>query len=152
MKHPVVAGVLLVIGANLIVFAQTRPPLVGISATDMLFADSVVQDIRLNLSAADWQLLKANFRENTYYPADFRWRDQVVRNIGIRSRGFGTRSPTKPGIRVDFNRFVGRQKFLDLRSLDLKNNVTDPSNMRERISMLLFRRMGFAAAPEPTAK
>src|SRR5207249_3185733 len=90
--------------------------------------------------------------ENTYYPADFRWRDQVVRNIGIRSRGFGTRSPTKPGIRVDFNRFVGRQTFLDLKSLDLKNNVTDPSNMRERISMLLFRRMGFAASRETTAK
>jgi spore coat protein CotH len=143
----------LLIAARLVVSGQSNiSPLLGISATDALFDDTVVQDIRLDLNAADWQLLKTNFREDTYYPADFRWRDQVVRGAGIRSRGLGTRSPTKPGLRVDFNRLVGGQTFLGLNSLVLKNNVTDPSNMRERLSMLLFRRMGFPASREVTAR
>ena len=144
---------LLLIAARLVVSGQSNiSPLLGISATDALFDDTVVQDIRLDLNAADWQALKTNFREDTYYPADFRWRDQVVRGAGIRSRGLGTRSPVKPGLRVDFNQFVGGQSFLGLKSLVLKNNVTDPSNMRERISMLLFRRMGFPASREVTAR
>lgn len=144
---------LLVIAARLVVSGQTnRSQLLGISATDVLFDDSVVQDIRLEINAADWQLLKDTFREDRYYPADVRWRDQVVRGAGIRSRGLGTRSPTKPGLRVDFNQFVGGQTFLGLKSVVLKNNVTDASNMRERISMLLFRRMGFPASREVTAR
>ena len=45
----------------------------------------------------DWAKLKASFQENTYYPADVRWEGVTVRNVGIRSRGFGSRSSTKPG-------------------------------------------------------
>jgi len=153
MKRLAFVVVLVAVAAPLVVYGQTKvSPLLGISATDVLFDDTVVQDIRLDMNAAEWQALKANFREDTYYPADLRWRDQVVRGVGIRSRGLGTRSPTKPGLRVDFNRFVDGQEFLGLKSLVLKNNVTDASNMRERISMLLFRRLGFPASREVTAR
>ena len=153
MKRLALLVVLLVAAARFVVSGQTNvSPLLGISASDALFDDTVVQDIRLELNAADWQTLKANFRADTYYPADLRWRDQVVRGAGIRSRGLGTRSSTKPGLRVDFNQFVSDQTFLGLKSLVLKNNLTDPSNMRERMSMLLFRRMGFPASREVTAR
>jgi spore coat protein CotH len=153
MKRLALPVVFLAVAARLVVSGQMKPsPLLGISATDVFFDDTVVQDVRLDMNAAEWQTLKANFREDTYYPADFRWRDQVVRGAGIRSRGLGTRSPLKPGLRVDFNRFVDGQEFLGLKSVVLKNNVTDASNMRERISMLLFRRMGFPASREVTAR
>ena len=44
----------------------------------------------------DWASLKEHYLDNTYYPCDFRWHDQTVRNIGIRSRGTGSRSGVKP--------------------------------------------------------
>lgn len=143
---------LVVFAAALVVRGQTPRPLLGINEADALFDDSAVQDVRLDLNAGDWQALRANFREDTYYPADFRWRDHVSRGIGIRSRGFGTRSPTKPSLRVDFNRFSPDQEFLGLKSVVLKNNVSDPSNMHERLSMLLMRRMGIPASRETHAR
>jgi len=145
-------ALLVVLVAAIVVRGQTPRPLLGINEADALFDDSVVQDVRLDLNAGDWQALRANFRDDTYYPADFRWRDQVSRGIGIRSRGFGTRSPIKPSLRVDFNRFSPDQEFLGLKSVVLKNNVSDPSNMHERLSMLLMRRMGIPASREAHAR
>jgi spore coat protein CotH len=96
--------------------------------------------------------LKEEFREDTYYLADVRWRDQVVRNVGIRSRGRGSRSGSKPGLRVDFNRYSAGQEFLGLKSLVLDNFLQDPSMIRERVAMLLFEEMGIKAPREVHAR
>lgn len=132
--------------------AQPVPTLLGPTSAAPLFDDAVLHDITLNISSTDWQTLKARYLENTYYPADFRWRGNVVRNIGIKSRGSGSRSGTKPGLKVDFSRYTTDQTFLGLKSIVLRNNTQDPSNMRERISMLLFRRMGLPASREAHAR
>ena len=50
--------------------------------------------------------MRAEFQANTYYPADLTLNGQTVRNIGIRSRGRGSRSSNKPGLRVDFDRYT----------------------------------------------
>jgi spore coat protein CotH len=122
--------------------AQTADP------ADPFFDDSVLHEIRLTVNSKDWANLKEHFQDNTYYPADFRWRDQVVRNIGIRSRGTGSRRPNKPSLRVDFNRYADNQTFLGLKSVILRNNSQDASGLRERLSMLLFRRLGIPAERE----
>jgi spore coat protein CotH len=120
--------------------------------TAPFFDDTVLHEIRLAINGKDWQNLKDHFQENTYYPADFRWNDQVVRSVGIRSRGNGSRRPNKPGLRIDFNRYTANQTFLTMRSFILRNNSQDTTNMRERLSMAFFRRMGFAAMREAHAK
>ena len=112
------------------------------------FDGSVLQDIRLDMNSKDWQTLRQNYLSNAYYPADFRWGSQVVRNIGIRSRGTASRSEVKPGLRVDFNRYAEDQTFLGLTSFVLRNNTTDRTNLHERISMLMFERMGVPAPRE----
>jgi hypothetical protein len=71
-----------------------------------------------------------------------------VRNVGIRSRGLGSRSPVKPGLRVDFDRYASGQRFLDLKSLVLDNLTQDPSMMKEVLSMRLFARLGLPAPRE----
>ena len=53
---------------------------------------------------------------------------------------------------MDFNRFTADQEFLGLKSVVLKNNVTDASNMHERLSMLFMRRLGIPASREATAR
>jgi spore coat protein H len=130
---------------------QVRPQLLGTGKyanANALFDDSVLHEIRLVVNTRDWQALKDHYLENTYYPCDLTWRDQIVRNIGIRSRGTGSRSPIKPGLRVDFDRYATDQKFLGLKSLVLRNNTQDASNLNERLSMLLFRRMSLPAPRE----
>jgi hypothetical protein len=116
------------------------------------FDDEVVQEVRLAINGRDWQTLKAHFAENTYYPADVTWRGITVRNVGVRSRGSGTRNPFKPGLRVDFNRYLSNQEFLGLKAVDLKNMYTDPSLLRESVAMKLYARLGIAAPREAHAR
>lgn len=127
--------------------AQVPPPGTQVNA-DLFFDDAVLHDIHLDINGQDWQALKDHPFDNTYYPSEFRWRDQRVRNIGIRSRGTGSRSGTKPGLRVDFDRYAPSQKFLGLKSFILRNNTQDASNLNERLTMLLYRRMGVPASRE----
>lgn len=150
MRTRLLFASVLLLAAGAMITAQTRPrpfdtgtgPVALLS--DPLFDDTLVHDIYLTVNSRDWQSLKDHYLDNTYYPANFRWRDQIVRNVGIRSRGHASRSPLKPSLRVDFNRYVTDGEFLGLSALVLRNNSQDPSGMRERISMLLFNRM---AAP-----
>ena len=86
--------------------------------------------------------------KTVYVPADFEWRGIRVRNVGVRVRGLATRSAIKPGLRIDFNRYVAGQAFLGMSALVLDNALKDPSFMRERISMAFIKRMGQPAPRE----
>jgi spore coat protein CotH len=66
----------------------------------------------------------------------------------VRVRGLATRSPSKPGLRVDFNRYVEGQSFLGMSAVVLDNVLTDASLVRERTSMAFIRRMGQPAPRE----
>lgn len=120
---------------------QQAPELTG----DDLFDPTQVHDIALTVNSRDWRDLQETYKENTYYLADLRWRGMTVRNIGIRSRGTGSRSSAKPGLRLDFDRYSQTQEFLGFKSLVLDNLTQDPSMLKERISMQFFREMGLPA-------
>jgi spore coat protein CotH len=139
---------LAVLAAGVLPRAQTPTP----APADAFFDDSQVQSISLSINAKDWQTLRDNFLDNTYYPCNFTWNNEVVRNVGIRSRGTGSRSGSKPGLRVDFDRYTTSQTFRGLKSFILRNQTQDASNMRERISMLLFRRLGVKTSREAFTK
>lgn len=128
------------------------PPAAVPDPADRFFDDTVLHDISITINSRDWASLKEHFLENTYYPSDFKWNEITVRNIGIRSRGTGSRSGVKPGLRVDFDRYTTDQKFLGLKSVILRNNTQDETGMRERISMLMFRRMNMVAEREAHAR
>ena len=119
-----------------------------LGSVDTLFDDSAVHDVELRINPADWQTLKDHYLDDTYYPADVAIDDVVVRNAGIKSRGSGSRSGVKPGLKVDFGQYVSGQQLLGLKSLVLRNNTQDPSNMHERLGMLLYTRLGMPAPRE----
>jgi spore coat protein CotH len=120
--------------------------------SDDLFNPDVLQRVELWLNSSDWSKLKAAFQENTYYPADVMWNGQTVRNVGIRSRGLGSRSDTKPGLRVDFDRYSTGQTFLGLKSFVLDNLTQDHSGVKETVAMRFFSRLGILAPRETHAR
>ncbi len=120
--------------------AQEAPP----DAAE-LFDDTVVHELHLEMHSGDWSQLQARYLENTYYPADLHWNGHVVRNIGVRSRGSGSRDARKPGLKLDFNEFVSGQTFAGLKSLALDNYRQDPAMLKESLSMQLFARAGVPA-------
>src|SRR5258706_4247563 len=122
------------------------------TGADAFFDDTALQEIRLAISEKDWQTLKDNYLSNDYYPCDFKWRGETLRNVGIRSRGTGSRSGIKPGLRVDFDRYSTDQKFHGLKSFVLRNNTQDSTNIHERLTMLLYRRLGAPTSREAHTK
>ncbi|HWI18593.1 MAG TPA: CotH kinase family protein [Vicinamibacterales bacterium] len=116
--------------------------------TDDLFSGATLGRLDLELHSSDWAKLKENFQENTYYPADLVWNGQTVRNVGIRSRGRGSRNANKPGLKIDFDRYASGQKFLGLKSLVLDNLTQDPSGIHETVSMAFYARLGIPTPRE----
>jgi spore coat protein CotH len=73
---------------------------VAAQSADDVFNSDVLHDVRLRVNARDWDALKRNFQLDTRYPANFTWAGTTVRDVAIRSRGFGSRNGTKPGLEI----------------------------------------------------
>jgi len=112
---------------------------------DALLDGSTLHDVWLHVNARDWQDLHTHYLDDTYYPVDFEWQGTRIRNSGIRVRGNATRNDHKPSFRIDFNRYVDGQDLFGLRAIVLNNQWHDQSMLHDRLSMLVFRRMGIPA-------
>jgi spore coat protein H len=113
-----------------------------------LFDVNTLQEIRLFVNSRDLRTLRENTDLNTYYTADLTWRNIRVRNVGIRSRGQGSRNPIKIGLRVDMDRYTAGQTFVGLSTIILDNAWQDDSLIRERLAFSIFERMGLPAPRE----
>ena len=113
-----------------------------------LFDTNTIQEIRLSVNSRDLRTLRENFQVNTYYPADLTWKNVKVRNVAIRSRGAGSRNPTKLGFRVDMNRYTTGQKFVGLSTIVLDNLWQDESMIREKLAFTFFEKLGQPAPRE----
>ncbi|MSO55528.1 MAG: hypothetical protein EXQ55_01180 [Acidobacteria bacterium] len=132
----------------LVLVALSAPGMAHAQTLTDFFDSDTLQDVRVFINSRDLRELLDHYNENRYYPADFLWRGMRVRNVGIQVRGLATRSATKPGLRIDFNRYIGGQDFLGLHSLVLDNVLKDSALIRERTSMAFLDRMGQPASRE----
>ena len=137
---------LLRVGLALVAMCLSAPAFAQTAA--QLFDPAVLQEVRLFVNSRDLETLRSTYLENTFYPADIQWGDTTVRNAAVRSRGGGSRSPSKPGLLVDFDRYVTGQTLAGRRAIVLDNLWQDPSMIRERVAMALFSRMGLPAPRE----
>ena len=110
-----------------------------------IFDPSVLHEARLDLDPAAWQALRDNFQSNQYYAANLTVDGVAVLQVGVRSRGDGSRSEEKPGLKVEFDKYVPAQEYYGYKSLVIDNLTTDASMLRERLSFLVFEAMGIAA-------
>jgi spore coat protein CotH len=124
------------------------PAVAGAQTSDEFFDNRTLHDIRLYIHSGDLRELRDRYLEDIYVPGDFEWRGMRVRNVGVRVRGLATRSAIKPGLRIDFNRYVAGQTFLGMGAVVLDNALKDPSLVRERTSMAFIKRMGQPAPRE----
>jgi spore coat protein H len=149
LRSRIVVGILLLgsflsLPVSALAIEPSVPGPTAALTSDDFFDQSVVRDIRLTMRASDWDLLREHFLEDTYYRADMAWQGQVVPIVGVRSRGSGSRNASKPGLKIDFGRYLD-QKFLGMKSVALANAIQDPSMLKQRASMLFYTKMGVPA-------
>jgi hypothetical protein len=110
-----------------------------------IFDPAVLHEARLDIDSSAWQALRDNYLENQFYAANLTVDGVAVRQVGVRSRGAGSRDEEKPGLKVDFDKYVPAQEYYGYKSLVVDNLVQDASMLRERLSFLVFEAMGIAA-------
>jgi spore coat protein CotH len=124
----------------------TQTPVPGVPAGGApIFDPTVLHDARLELDPQAWKALRENYLSNQYYAANFSVDGVAVAQVGIRSRGDGSRSEEKPGLKIDFNEFVPSQEYYGYKSLVIDNLTQDASMLRERLAFLVFEAMGIAS-------
>lgn len=138
--HPRVAAALL---AVMICAGVARG---GAQTADDLFSDQALQRIDLWVNTRDWYLMRARPESSLYYPANLKWNGITVTNVAIRMKGTASRSPVKPALRVDFNRYATGRTFLGLTAISLNNLWQDASGLRELLAMKTYRTLGLPAS------
>ncbi len=137
MSHSLLRGGLAALAA-LFLAAQTQ-------AADPIFDQTRLHEVRLYIDPASWQTLQARYLEDDYYVANVSLDGTVIRQIGVRSRGTGSRNAKKPALKLDFNEFVSSQEYGGYKELVLRNAVQDASFLRERLAYQVFEAMGIPA-------
>jgi len=116
-----------------------------------LFPTERVLEIDLAITDADWSTLMADPLEDIYVPATLTF-DGIVLDVGVRLKGNSSRSSVarEGGVRysfkVDIDRYVDGQELLGIDKLNLNNSFRDPTYMRERLALDLFRKRGVPAS------
>jgi spore coat protein CotH len=110
-----------------------------------IFDPTVLHEAKLDMEPSAWQALRDGYLSNQYYAANFSVDGVSISQVGVRSRGSGSRNEEKPGMKVDMNKYVQGQEYYGYKSLDLDNLTTDASMIRERLSFLVFEAMGIQA-------
>ena len=115
--------------------------------------------IDLRVSDAAWESMYPKQRlrmglsmrgQFEYAKADVRIAGHEIKGVGLRFKGnstFWTTGTTlKRPLKIDFDRYVEKQRFLGLRKLNLQNNATDPTQLREAVSYKAYRDAGVPAS------
>jgi spore coat protein CotH len=121
-------------------------------AADPIFDPLKLHELRIEIDPADWAALKANYLTNQYYAANMTLDGESLKQVGVRSRGKGSRSDTKPGIKIDTNKYVSGQRFHGLKSLQVLNSIQDSSFLRDIVAYTVYEAAGIAAPAISTSK
>ncbi len=125
--------------------APATPPAGQAPSGAPIFDEGRLHEARLDLDRDAWQALRDNYLDNQYYAANLTIDGVSVQQVGIRSRGEGSRSEEKPGLKVEFDKYVPAQEYYGYKSLVIDNLVQDASMLREHLSFVVFEAMGIAS-------
>lgn len=116
--------------------------------TDLLFNESEVSEINIELSDDDWQDMLDNPLEEEYKCGNITINGETIYNVGIRTKGntslsqVASSDSNRYSFKVKFDEYVDNQTYYGLDKLNLNNIYADPTYLKEYISYDLFEFMG----------
>jgi hypothetical protein len=118
------------------------------------FDTTRVATVRIVMKDADWEALTTNAYAKDYYQADFWFDDELVPDVGVRTKGNASlmetvnwNSPRFP-LAIDFNLFNRARTFHGMKKVHFNNGWSDPTMLRDVICYEIFAEMG---VPSPRA-
>ncbi|WP_419878115.1 CotH kinase family protein [Brevibacillus centrosporus] len=137
----VVMGVLPKLGVTINGQGQTY-------VTDV-FDQSKVTTVDITVDEADFKKMLESPLDEEMYSADVVINGEKVENVGFRTKGNLTlrsvaqiEDSDRYSWKIDFDKYVDEQNLHGLKKLNLNNNYSDPSQMREYLAYSLMKKMG----------
>jgi len=116
---------------------------------EQIFDQSRVTSVDITLDDKDLKSILANPLDETMVQADVVINGVKVQGVGLRTKGNMTlrsvaqmSDSDRYSFKIDFDYYQDDQNLYGLKKLNLNNNYTDPSQMREYLSYALMESMG----------
>lgn len=133
-------------------FSESRIPVGNAKYDDAnanVFLDDELTSITITMAPADLQAMLSDPHNETYRNCTVHIVnskiDETLTDCAIRPRGNTSLDSLKKSFKVKFNEFVPGREFHGLEKINLNGEHNDPSIIRSKLSMDLFRKMGVAA-------
>ena len=118
-------------------------------AGETVFVDDELTEVFVTVDPADLQAILSNPLSDTYYPCTVRVVnsriDITMEDVGIRLRGNTSRFAVKKSWKLKFNEYVSGRRFQGLKSFNLNGHQNDPSVVRGKLALDLYRAFGVPA-------
>ncbi len=107
-----------------------------------VFGQGEIIDVKVDLSAEDWQALQDNAQQELYYPANVTVNGTTVENVGFRAKGLSSLTSvassdsSRYGFKIKTDEYDKGKTLNGLDMFVLNGSFADPSYMREYLTYL----------------
>lgn len=153
-KIGVLAVVMVVLTALFVqayaVYGTGVAPVYGDAYISKYFQPDQVMEINIEINEADWQDMMENAIDEEFHPASVTVNGDVYPYVKIRTKGNSSLSSVvrsdsdRYSFKINFNGLTKGQTMAGITQLNLNNNFSDPSYMREYLAYQIFEEMGVA--------
>lgn len=117
-----------------------------------LFDNSVIHSIDIRISPEDWSDLLDKAEEKIRYRAGITIDGEKMENISCSTKGNSSLILARErygngrySLKINFGRFDKKQRFHGLKKINLNNNYSDPTCMKDFLCYTMFRKAGVDA-------
>ncbi len=148
---PIVVVLCLIIGA---VYAlnklQVEQSTSGYEYKEKLFKEDEVGLIEVTVSDDNWNKILDDPTAEEYVEASVSINGSTYDNIGIRAKGnssltsVASSDSERYSLKIDFAQYDSNQSYYGLEKVNLNNNISDPTQMKDFVSYELMEQTGIA--------
>lgn len=148
---PIILAVLL-IGAAVFTlnYFEVEQSDTGYRYKEKLFNKDTVGTINISISDENWQKILDDPVAEQYVEASITINGETYDNVGVRAKGnsslssVATSDSERYSLKVDFAQYDSKQTYYGLDTVNLNNNFSDTTQMKEFVSYELMEQMGIA--------
>lgn len=124
---------------------------IGYDYKQQLFIEDEVGEIEITVSDNNWNKILDDPTAEEYVEASVTVNGAAYNNVGIRAKGNSSLSSVassdseRYSLKLDFAQYDSNQTYYGLETVNLNNNISDSSQMREFVSYELMEQLGIAA-------
>ena len=148
---PIILLVILIVGSvYLLNYLSIENASTGMEYKEKLFIEDEVGLIEITTTEGGWEEILENPTAEQYVEATVTINGEMFEHVGLRAKGNSSLSTVansdsdRYSLKLDFSQYVSDQNYYGLEKINLNNNFSDTTQMKEFISYELMEQMGIS--------